>query len=89
MTFGHEQLQKQGARQRKEWLVEIKPTVATAKEQNQTALEPEQLTHYEQRYRAILQTGAAEEQQDTPPATGRRGPQKQKKSKNLLDRWEQ
>lgn len=88
LTFVHEQMQKQWAGQMKELLVEIKHTGDTAKEQNKTALEPEQITHYEQRYRAILQTGAAEEQKDTPPATGRRGPQKQSKSKNLLDRLE-
>ena len=37
-------------------------------------------------YTAILQAGAEEEQTHTPAATGRRGPKKQSKSKNLLDR---
>jgi len=88
LTFVHEQMKKPWAGQMKELLVEIKHTVATAKEQKKSVLEPEQLTHYEQRYRGILQAGAEEEQKDTPPATGQRGPHKQSKSKNLLDRLE-
>jgi transposase len=88
LTFVHEQLQKQWAGQMKELLVEIKHTVDTAKEQQKTVLEPEQLTDYEQRYAALLQAGTEEEQGDAPPATGQRGPKKQSKSKNLLDRLE-
>jgi transposase len=34
----------------------------------------------------ILQAGAEEEQRDAPAATGRRGPKKQSKRKNLLNR---
>ncbi len=72
----------------KQVLVDIKRAVDTAKAQNQTRLENEAIKEYEQRYAAVLQGGAEEENKHPPPATGRRGRKKQSKSKNLLDRLE-
>jgi Transposase and inactivated derivatives len=86
LIFVHEQLQRAWAGEMKQLLVDIKRAVETAKEQNRTALENEQINEYAQRYGAILKAGAEEEKKDAPPATGQRGPKKQSKSKNLLDR---
>lgn len=89
LLFVHAQLHREWAGARKQWLVEIKRAVDTAKAQNQTALESAQVTQYEQRYGTILEAGIAEETKDAPLATGQRGPKKQSKSKNRLDRLEQ
>lgn len=86
LIFVHEPLQRAWAGEMKQVLVDIKRTVETAKEQNKTTLESDQINEYEQRYGAILKAGAEEETKDTPPATGQRGPKKQSKSNNLLDR---
>jgi transposase len=88
LIFVHEQMQRAWAGEMKQLVVEIKRAVDTATAQHQTALEPAQLTAYAQRYTAILQAGMAEEPQATPPMSGQRGPKKQSKSKNLLDRLE-
>ena len=86
LIFVHEQLQRAWAGEMKQVLVNIKRTVETAKEQNKTTLGSDQINEHEQCYGAILKAGAEEETKDTPPATGQRGPKKQSKSKNLLDR---
>ncbi len=86
LLFVHEQMGRTWAGQIKQLLLESKRAVDTARAHNQTALASEQLQDYEERYVAILQAGAEEEQRDAPEATGRRGPKKQSKSKNLLDR---
>lgn len=82
----HEQLQRAWAGQMRQLLLAIKGEVDTATAQGQTGFSPAQLQQHEQRYEAILAAGAEEEQKDAPPATGQRGPKKQRKSKNLLDR---
>ncbi len=86
LLFAHEQMRRAWAGEMKQVLLEIKQAVDTAKAQQQTALASEQITHYAQRYAAIRQAGVEEEKKDVPPATGQRGPKKQSKSKNLLDR---
>jgi len=86
LIFVHEQMGRAWASQMKEVLLESKRAVDTARAYDQTALPSAQVQDDEQRYTAILQAGAEEEQRDTPAATGRRGPRKQSKSKNLLDR---
>jgi transposase len=88
LIFVHEQMQRAWAGEMKQLVVEIKRAVDTATAQHQTALEPAQLTAYAQRYTASLQAGMAEEPQATPPMSGQRGPKKQSKSQNLLDRLE-
>jgi transposase len=89
LIFVHEPMNRPWAGEMKQWLVEIKHAVDTAKEQDQAALAAAQLQEYEQRYAALLQVGAEEEQQHPPPPSGRRGTKKPSKSKNLLDRLEQ
>jgi transposase len=89
LIFVHEQLHREWAGAMKQLLGEIKRAVDTAKAQNQTALASAQVTQYEQRYGTILEAAIAEETKDAPLATGQRGPKKQSKSKNLLDRLEQ
>jgi len=86
LVFVHEQMGRAWAGQMQQMLLEGKRAVDTAKAHDQTALSSMQAQDYEQRYTAILEAGAEEEQRDTPEATGRRGPKKQSKSKNLLDR---
>lgn len=88
LIFVHEQMHRAWAGEMRQLLVDIKRAVDTAKARHQTALEPTQITPYAQRYEAILQGGATEEQQAAPPVSGQRGPKKQNKSKNLLDRLE-
>lgn len=86
LTFVHEQMQRAWAGQMKHLLVEVKGAVDTAKAQNQRTLESARISDYEQRYTAILQAGVEAEEKEAPPASGSRGPKKQSKSKNLLDR---
>jgi transposase len=88
LIFVHEQMQRAWAGEMKQLLLDIKRAVDTAKAQNQTKLEDDAIKGYEQRYAAVLQAGAEEENKHPPPATGRRGRKKQSKSKNLLDRLE-
>jgi transposase len=86
LIFVHEQMQRAWAGEMKQVLLDIKRAVDTAKAQNQPKLEDDAIKGYEQRYAAVLQAGAEEENNYPPPATGRRGRKKQSKSKNLLDR---
>jgi Transposase IS66 family. len=90
LTFAEEQIERQWAGEMKQLLQEIKHQVEQAKAQKQRVLTRPQLEHYEQRYQQILQTGTEEEkaaeQKEPPPPSGRRGRNKQSKSKNLLDR---
>jgi transposase len=86
LIFAHEQGQRAWAGQMKQLLLAIKQDVDTTKAHQRTALDPDQITDYEQRYRAILETGMEEEHHDPPPPSGQRGRKKQHKSKNLLDR---
>lgn len=86
LIFVHEQMGRAWAGQMKQMLLESKRAVDTARAHHQTGLSSAQLQDYEARYAVILQAGAEEEQRDAPAATGRRGPKKQSKSKNLLDR---
>ena len=86
LIFVHEQTGRAWAGQMKQILLESKRAVDTARAHDQQALSSAQVQDYEQCYTAILQAGAEEEQRDTPAATGRRGPKKHSKSKNLLDR---
>ena len=88
LIFVHEQMQRAWAGEMKQLLVDIKRAVDTAKAQNQTRLEDDAIKGYEQRYAALLQAGAEEENKHPSPLTGRRGRKKQNKSKNLLDRLE-
>ena len=88
LTFAHEQLKREWAGEMKQLLLKIKYAVDQAKADDKTALAPEEVADYEQRYRNLLKAGAAEEKKEAPPASGQRGPKKQNKSKNLLDRLE-
>jgi transposase len=88
LIFVHEQMRRAWAGEMKQLLLDIKRAVDIAKAQNQTRLENKAIKEYEQRYAAVLQAGAQEENKHPPPATGRRGRKKQSKSKNLLDRLE-
>jgi transposase len=89
LIFVHEQLHRDWAGTMKQLLLDIKRAVETAQVSQQTALESAQVTQYEQYYRAILEAGSDEESKDPPPASGQRGPKKQRPSKNLLDRLTQ
>ncbi len=88
LIFVHEQMRRAWAGEMKQVLLDIKRAVDTAKAQTQTRLENDAIKAYAQRYAAVLQAGAEEENKHPPPATGRRGRKKQSKSKNLLDRLE-
>jgi transposase len=88
LIFAHEQMQRAWAGEMKQLLAAIKGAVGSAKAHHHSALESAQITHYEQRYAAILEAGAQEEKQAAPLVRGQRGPKKQSKSKNLLDRLE-
>jgi transposase len=88
LLFVHEQMGRAWAGQMKQVLLDSKRAVDTARAHHQTTLALEQIQDYEERYATILRAGAEEEQRDAPEATGRRGPKKQRKSKNLLDRLE-
>jgi transposase len=82
----HEQMGRAWAGELKQVLLESKRAVDTARAHHQPALSSEQIQDYEERYAALLRAGAEEEQRHAPEARGRRGPKKQRKSKNLLDR---
>ncbi len=88
LIFVHEQLKREWAGQMQQLLREIKRAVDLAKAQAQTQLAPTQIADYEQRDLQILRAGLAEEHPHRPPPSGQRGPKKQSKSKNLLDRLE-
>jgi transposase len=66
-------------------LLDIKKEVEAAPPQ-WTALPPERLAHYEQRYDALLQRGLAANPPSQHPPPQKRGRQKQSPPKNLLDR---
>src|SRR5919109_2266855 len=61
LIFVHEQMQRAWAGEMKQVLLDIKRAVDTAKAQNQTRLENDAIKGYEQRYAALLQAGAEEE----------------------------
>jgi len=66
-------------------LLDIKKEVEAAPP-DWTALPPKRLTHYEQRYDALLQRGLAANPSPDHPPPKKRGRKKQSPPKNLLDR---
>ena len=85
LTHAEEVEKQPWALECKTLLLDIKKSVDFAKAQGQTHLPPEVQQDYRQRYRGILQT--AEVTYPKPQRLpGQRGPLKQAKSKNLLDR---
>lgn len=69
--------------------LDIKEQVDHAKAVGQTALSPDEITHFQTQYRGIVDQ-ALQPSLMTPPATKppTRGRQKQSKTKNLLDRFD-
>lgn len=86
LTFVHEQMQQEWAKEMKDLLLEIKTAVAQAVAGDQSCLPPLQQSRFEESYDQILSRGLALEINKPPPPTGQRGRAKQSKSKNLLDR---
>jgi transposase len=69
LIFVHEQLGRAWAGQMQQVLLESQRAGDTARAHNQPALSSEQIQDDEERYAAILQAGAEEEQRDAPEAT--------------------
>ena len=86
LTFVEEQSGQAWAGTLKSLLTDIKRAVEAARADGGSQLDPGQITAFEQRYEEILQQGLALESSSPAVATGRRGPKKQTKAKNLLDR---
>lgn len=86
LIFVHEQMQRGWALDMKQLLLEIKDAVDLARKRQDIKLDSEQLTHFEQRYKTILNAGLEEEAKYPSPISGKCGKKKQSKSKNLLDR---
>lgn len=86
LTFVHEQMQQDWAKELKDLLLEMKEAVAQACTQGATSLPDLAQRQFETRYDEILRQGLALTINQTPLPTGQRGRTKQAKSKNLLDR---
>ncbi|MGQ0601565.1 MAG: IS66 family transposase [Anaerolineales bacterium] len=89
LTFVHEQMQQDWAKELKDLLLSMKDAVAQASTQGATSLPLVQQNEFAARYDQILNQGLALAVNQRPPPTGQRGRAKQSKSKNLLDRLAQ
>ena len=70
----------------KSLLVEIKQRVEEAVSQGKRFLSPVEIKEFEERYEGIVKRGLRAESRKPRLATGKRGPKKQSKAKNLLNR---
>lgn len=86
LTFLEEEMGEKWAGEMKILLPEIKERVEKAVEEAKTALSPEEIKEFEGRYDRILKRGLRAESRKPALPTGKRGPKKQSKGKNLLDR---
>lgn len=86
LTFVEEQSGQAWAGTMKSLLMEIKRAVEATGADGHTQLDPILIQDFAQRYEEILQEGFAVQSSSPALATGRRGPKKQTKAKNLLDR---
>jgi len=86
LIFLAEQCQQSWATTMIDLLMEIKETVDKARLDGLSALNQPQLTDFDQRYQHILNQGFLSDIISEPLPTGQRGPKKQSKAKNLLDR---
>jgi transposase len=86
LTFLEEQLGQAWAGSLKSLLLEIKCVVERARVAGDTQLDHVRIKTFERRYEKILRQGFASQSSSPALATGRRGPKKQTKAKNLLDR---
>lgn len=86
LTFLEEEQSEKWASEMKSLLVEIKHSVEKAAEEARTALSLVEIKEFEDRYDRIIERGLRAERLKPRLATGKRGPKKQSKGKNLLDR---
>lgn len=86
LTYLEEELNQKWAAEMKRLLLEIKQSVEEAVEKGAKSLEGEKIESFEGRYEKILKKGYRVESRKPSLATGKRGPKKQSKAKNLLDR---
>jgi transposase len=86
LTFLAEEMKQKWATEMKALLVEIKQRVETAIEEGNRSLSAEEIEKFESRYYRILKRGLRAESLKPALETGKRGPKKQSKAKNLLDR---
>jgi len=86
LQFITEQYQQGWAEAMSALLLDIKKAVVQAKEEEHTALRPEQLQAFHRRYDAIIQEGLAANPPPPPPPVKKRGRRKQTPPKNMLDR---
>jgi transposase len=86
LTFLEEEFNEKWAGQMKRLLIEMKCAVEEAKQQGKRSLSQAQREGFERRYGKILKRGLRAESRIPALVTGKRGPKKQTKSKNLLDR---
>jgi transposase/uncharacterized coiled-coil protein SlyX len=84
LTAAEEQNQ-QWSTKMKDLLGEIKRVVDETKP-IADRLSPEQIASFEEKYRAVIEKGLAENPPDPPREPGKKGRKKQTKAKNLLDR---
>ena len=89
LIFLEEEEHLKWAGEMKKLLVKIKLSVEEAKAGGNARLKPTQIEEFENRYEKILKQGYRVESKRGAPASGKRGPKKQTKSKNLLDRLRQ
>ena len=85
LTFAHEQDHQRWAKRFSELLLRINDKVEDARQQNQAALAPRTLRHFERQYDTLLARGL----RSNPRQRGsphRRGRKKQTKTRNLLER---
>lgn len=88
LQFIHGQYHQSWAEQMSQLLREIKQTIEQVPP-HQTALAPEQLAHFEQRYDQLLGQGFDANPPPDPPPPKKRGRTQQSPPKNLLDRLQQ
>jgi transposase len=88
LQFVVEQYHQSWADEMIQLLLDIKAEVAAAPEE-QLSLHPERLTHFEQRYTALMAQGLEANPPSPDPAHKKRGRKKQSPPKNLLDRLQQ
>lgn len=86
LTFLEEEERLKWAGQMKKLLVEIKCAVDQARDKGKCRLKGSDIEEFEGRYGKILKQGYRVESRKPALATGKRGPKKQSKAKNLLDR---
>ncbi len=88
LVFLHERYEQAWAEEMVRLLLEIKDSVTIARAAGQTALSPEQLTHFETRYQTVLSAGYTANPPPVvePNAPKARGKPKQSPACNLLER---